>query len=38
MKDHIVTASDVADATGQPVEIIARRWREISKNQSSDED
>mgnify|MGYP002762451584 CR=1 FL=1 len=31
--DHVVTAKDVADATGQSVETVARGWHELAEEQ-----
>jgi hypothetical protein len=33
MPDHIVTAEEVAEATGQSLESVARSWHEIGKDQ-----
>jgi hypothetical protein len=31
--DHVVTAEDVADATGQSIETVARGWHELAEDQ-----
>ena len=31
--DHVVTAEDVADATDQSIETVARGWHELSEEQ-----
>ena len=31
--DHVVTAEDVADATGQSIETVARGWHELAEEQ-----
>jgi|AntDeeMetageno50_2_1112565.scaffolds.fasta_scaffold15607_1 hypothetical protein len=33
MKDNIVTADDVAEATGRSVESVARAWHDIASDQ-----
>lgn len=33
MKDDIVTAEDVAEATGRSVESVARAWHDIANDQ-----
>jgi hypothetical protein len=38
MKRNIVTAQDVADATGEPVESIAREWHDIAEDQKETEE
>lgn len=35
---HIVTAEDVADATGQAVETVARGWHELAEGQGETEE
>ncbi|WP_161606902.1 hypothetical protein [Natronolimnohabitans innermongolicus] len=34
MKRNIVTAQDVAEATGQSIESVARDWHDIATDQS----
>ena len=36
--DHVVTAEDVADATGQSIETVARGWHELAEEQVDTED
>jgi len=35
---HVVTAEDVADATGQSIETVARGWHELAEEQVDTED
>lgn len=36
--NHVVTAEDVADATGQSIETVARGWHELAEEQVDTED
>jgi hypothetical protein len=36
--DHVVTAEDVADATGQSIETVARGWHELAEEQVDTEE
>ncbi|WP_154020471.1 hypothetical protein [Halorubrum halophilum] len=36
--DHVVTAEDVADATGQSIETVARVWHELAEEQVDTEE
>jgi len=36
--DHVVTAENVADATGQSIETVARGWHELAEEQVDTED
>ncbi|ERG93016.1 MAG: hypothetical protein J07HQW1_03069 [Haloquadratum walsbyi J07HQW1] len=36
--DHVVTAEDVADATDQSVEMVARGWHELAEEQVDTEE
>ena len=36
--NHVVTAEDVADATGQSIETVARGWHKLAEEQVDTED
>lgn len=36
--NHVVTAKNVADATGQSIETVARGWHELAEEQVDTED
>ncbi|WP_179204616.1 hypothetical protein [Halobacterium hubeiense] len=38
MERNIVTAQDVADATGESVESVAREWHDIAEDQKETEE